>query len=114
MTRTSQTFGVGATFVTSAKVPDEVVYVVVKAVFDNFDTFKKLHPAFANLKEEEMIADSLSAPHPSRCTKILQGTGLGLYRAIPACVDPKTSSNFQSQGRLRPPRFLCKKDLAAY
>jgi TRAP transporter TAXI family solute receptor len=59
------TFGVGATFVSSAKVPDEVVYVVVKAVFDNFDQFKKLHPAFANLKETEMITDSLSAPiHP--------------------------------------------------
>ncbi|MEE9333719.1 MAG: TAXI family TRAP transporter solute-binding subunit [Granulosicoccaceae bacterium] len=59
------TFGVGATFVSSAKVPDEVVYVVVKAVFDNFDDFKKLHPAFANLKEEEMISDGLSAPlHP--------------------------------------------------
>ncbi|MEM8791473.1 MAG: TAXI family TRAP transporter solute-binding subunit [Pseudomonadota bacterium] len=57
-----QTFGVGATFVTSADVPDEVVYVVVKAVFENFDQFKKLHPAFANLKEEEMIRDSLSAP----------------------------------------------------
>ncbi len=57
-----QTFGVGATFVTSADVPEEVVYVVVKAVFDNFDNFKKLHPAFGNLKPEEMIADSLSAP----------------------------------------------------
>jgi len=56
------TFGVGATFVSSADVPEEVVYVVVKAVFDNFDNFKKLHPAFANLKEEEMIKDSLSAP----------------------------------------------------
>ncbi len=59
------TFGVGATFVTSADVPDDVVYTVVKAVFDNFDQFKKLHPAFANLKPEEMIKDSLSAPvHP--------------------------------------------------
>jgi len=56
------TFGVGATFVSSAKVPEEVVYTVVKAVFENFDQFKKLHPAFANLKEEEMIKDSLSAP----------------------------------------------------
>lgn len=56
------TFGVGATFVSSADVPDEVVYTVVKAVFDNFDDFKKLHPAFANLKPEEMISDSLSAP----------------------------------------------------
>lgn len=56
------TFGVGATFVTSADVPEEVVYVVVKAVFENFDQFKKLHPAFANLKPEEMIKDGLSAP----------------------------------------------------
>ncbi|MDW4499278.1 TAXI family TRAP transporter solute-binding subunit [Sulfitobacter sp. D35] len=60
-----ETFGVKATFVTSADVPDEVVYEVVKAVFENFDRFKKLHPAFANLTEEEMIKDGLSAPlHP--------------------------------------------------
>ena len=57
-----KTFGVGATFVSSADVPAETVYVVVKAVFENFDQFKKLHPAFANLKPEEMIRDSLSAP----------------------------------------------------
>ncbi len=56
------TFGVGATFVSSAQVPEDVVYTVVKAVFENFDQFKKLHPAFANLKEKEMISDSLSAP----------------------------------------------------
>ena len=59
------TFGVKATFVTSADVPDDVVYQVVKAVFDNFDRFKGLHPAFANLKEEDMISAGLSAPlHP--------------------------------------------------
>jgi TRAP transporter TAXI family solute receptor len=60
-----QTFGVKATFVTSADVDDETVYQVVKAVFDNFDRFKGLHPAFANLKEEDMISQGLSAPlHP--------------------------------------------------
>nr|WP_069300070.1 TAXI family TRAP transporter solute-binding subunit [Neptunicoccus sediminis] len=59
------TFGVKATFVTSAKVDEEVVYQVVKAVFDNFDRFKRLHPAFENLKEEDMISAGLSAPlHP--------------------------------------------------
>ena len=59
------TFGVKATFVTSADVPDDVVYAVVKAVFDNFDRFKRLHPAFENLTEEDMISDGLSAPlHP--------------------------------------------------
>jgi hypothetical protein len=61
----TKTFGVGATFVTSCKVPDEVIYNVVKAVFENFDQFKKLHPAFSVLKKEEMIKDGLSAPlHP--------------------------------------------------
>ena len=60
-----KTFGVRATFVTSAKVPEDVVYLVVKAVFDNFDQFRALHPAFKNLKPEEMIKAGLSAPlHP--------------------------------------------------
>ena len=59
------TFGVAATFVTSADVSEEAVYIVVKAVFENFEDFKKLHPAFANLKEEEMVGEAISAPlHP--------------------------------------------------
>ncbi len=60
-----QTFGVGATFVTSADVPEDVVYAVVSAVFDNIDAFRKLHPAFANLDPKQMVKDGLSAPlHP--------------------------------------------------
>jgi TRAP transporter TAXI family solute receptor len=59
------TFGVGATFVTSAKVSDEAVYAVVSSVFNNFEAFKKLHPAFAHLDPKEMISGGLSAPlHP--------------------------------------------------
>ena len=54
-----------ATFVSSTDVPEDVVYQVVKAVFENFDDFKRLHPAFANLNKEEMVSDALSAPlHP--------------------------------------------------
>lgn len=56
------TFGVGATFVASAQTDEEVVYQIVKAVFDNFDRFKKMHPAFANLQESAMIVNNLSAP----------------------------------------------------
>jgi hypothetical protein len=60
-----ETFGVRATFASSADVPEEVVYQVVKAVFENFEDFKKLHPAFASLTKEEMISAALSAPlHP--------------------------------------------------
>ncbi|MFW8636380.1 TAXI family TRAP transporter solute-binding subunit [Cribrihabitans pelagius] len=61
----TSTFGVGATFVTSADVSEDAVYAVVSSVFENFEAFQKLHPAFANLKPEEMVADGLSAPlHP--------------------------------------------------
>lgn len=56
------TFGVGATLVTSSDIPDEVVYVVVKSVFDNFNRFIRLHPALGILKEDEMNKDGLSAP----------------------------------------------------
>ncbi|EXJ09268.1 MULTISPECIES: TAXI family TRAP transporter solute-binding subunit [Nitrincola] len=57
-----ETFGVAATFVSHAGVDDEVVYQTVKAVFENFDRFKRLHPAFANLNEESMVSDGLTAP----------------------------------------------------
>jgi len=70
------TFGVGATFVTSAKVPNEVIYNVVKAVFENFDEFKKLHPAFVVLKKEEMIKDGLSAPLHDGAVKYYKEAGL--------------------------------------
>jgi TRAP transporter TAXI family solute receptor len=61
----TETYGVLATLVTSAKVPENVVYALVKATFDNFDDFKKLHPAFAHLDPKKMIKDGLSAPlHP--------------------------------------------------
>ena len=71
-----QTFGVGATFVSSSKVPSETVYVVVKSVFENFDGFRKLHPAFANLKKEEMIKDGLSAPLHDGAAKYYKEAGL--------------------------------------
>lgn len=63
-TENVDTFGVKATFVTSAKVSEDVVYAVTKEVFDNFDDFKKLHPAYAVLTKEGML-EGLSAPlHP--------------------------------------------------
>ena len=58
----TETFGVAATFVTSAKADEETIYQMTKAVFDNFKRFKKLHPAFANLEEAKMIKNNLSAP----------------------------------------------------
>ncbi|PLX39497.1 MAG: C4-dicarboxylate ABC transporter substrate-binding protein [Hyphomicrobiales bacterium] len=58
----TETFGVRATFVSSTNTDEDTIYQIVKAVFDNFGRFKKLHPAFGNLNEAEMISKSLSAP----------------------------------------------------
>jgi len=69
------TFGVKATFVTSAKVPDNVVYAIVKEVFDNFEAFKKLHPAYAGLTKQNML-EGLSAPFHPGALKYYKEVGL--------------------------------------
>ncbi len=71
-----KTFGVAATFVSSSDVPEEVVYQVVKAVFENFDSFKRLHPAFGNLKKDEMVSGALSAPLHKGAEKYYREAGL--------------------------------------
>ena len=59
------TFGVKASVITSKKLDSDVVYNITKAVFDNFDNFKTLHPVFASLKKEDMVGQGNSAPiHP--------------------------------------------------
>lgn len=60
-----QTFGVKAAVVASSKVDDEVIYQLVKAVFDNLDNFKTLHPVFASLDKRRMVSEGIIAPlHP--------------------------------------------------
>ncbi len=63
-TSDATTVGVKATFVTSANVPEDVVYAMTKEVFENFDEFKSLHPAYQVLTKQNML-EGLSAPlHP--------------------------------------------------
>ena len=69
------TFGVKATFVTSAKVSEDVVYAITKEVFENFESFKKLHPAYAVLTKEGMLA-GLSAPIHPGAMKYFKEAGL--------------------------------------
>jgi hypothetical protein len=58
------TFGVLATLCTSSRIPEEVVYMLTKIVFENFDEFRRQHPSFADLAKEDMLK-GLSAPlHP--------------------------------------------------
>jgi len=60
-----ETFGVLAALAVRADTPDAAVYALVSSVFANFEAFKALHPALANLSPENMIVDGLEAPlHP--------------------------------------------------
>lgn len=60
-----RSFGVAATLVTHAETPDDVVYTLVKAVFEDLRGFKRQHPALGDLEAERMIQDGLTAPlHP--------------------------------------------------
>jgi len=72
----TKTFGVAATFVTSSKVSEKVIYTVVKSVFENFETFKKLHPAFRNLTKEDMVHNGNSAPLHRGAIKYYKEAGL--------------------------------------
>ena len=73
------TFGVAGTFVTSTDVDNVTVYNVVKSVFENLDTLKTLHPAFAYLKPEEMVQDALSAPIHDGAKHYYQEAGIACY-----------------------------------
>ncbi|MCK5445080.1 MAG: TAXI family TRAP transporter solute-binding subunit [Rhodospirillaceae bacterium] len=70
------TFGVGATFVTSSDVPNEVAYIVAKETMMNIDQFRKLHPAFAILDPKTMVSDGLSAPLHDGAMKAYKELGL--------------------------------------
>lgn len=71
----TQTIGMKATLVTSAKVPEDVVYAITKEVFENFEEFKKLHPAYETLTREGMLT-GLSAPFHPGAEKYFKEVGL--------------------------------------
>jgi TRAP transporter TAXI family solute receptor len=70
------TFGVVSTFVSSTETDPDTIYAVVSAVFDNFDRFKRLHPAFANLQQENMLKDGLTAPLHEGAEKYYKEKGM--------------------------------------
>ena len=70
------TFGVGATFVSSTAVSDEVAYEVTRSVFENLDQFRALHPALAALDPEEMVQDGNSAPLHAGAERYYREAGL--------------------------------------
>jgi hypothetical protein len=70
------TFGVRATFVSSEDVSADLVHVVAKAVMDNIEDFRDLHPAFAVLEPEQMVEAGLSAPLHEGAQRAYEELGL--------------------------------------
>jgi TRAP transporter TAXI family solute receptor len=79
-----ESFGTGATLVTNIGVDSLVIHRVVKAVFDNFEEFKSLHPALAALDRERMITDGLSAPFHFGAIRYFQDAGIEWRRPADA------------------------------
>src|SRR5690625_2005712 len=70
------TYGVGATVVSSTRTADDVIYEVVKAIFENLESFKSLHPAFAVLDAETMVTQGNSAPMHEGAKRYYEEAGL--------------------------------------
>lgn len=60
-----RTLGVRAVIVTTTRLSEALAYDITKSVFEHFDDFRRLHPLFANLSVEDMVATVAQAPiHP--------------------------------------------------
>ncbi|HEY0335957.1 MAG TPA: TAXI family TRAP transporter solute-binding subunit [Burkholderiales bacterium] len=59
------TLGVWTAIITTTRLSDTVAYEITKAVFENIDDFRRLHPDFATLVPQDMVPGALNAPiHP--------------------------------------------------
>jgi hypothetical protein len=69
------TLAVLATFSTSSEVPEQIVYLVTKEVFENLDYFRQQHPALFLLTKENML-EGLHAPLHPGAMRYYQEVGL--------------------------------------
>jgi len=73
-----ETIGVTTTLVTSSAVPDDIVYAVTKEVFDHFDEFRTLHPAYRHLTRRDMLEGLFAPIHPG-ALRYYREAGLDRY-----------------------------------
>ncbi|AIL64723.1 TRAP transporter solute receptor, TAXI family [Rickettsiales bacterium Ac37b] len=57
------TFSVKVSIITREDVNDNVIYQVVKSLFDHFDVFRNLHPVLHNLVPKDMIQNNIIPIH---------------------------------------------------
>jgi len=71
-----QTIGTRAVLISSSNQPDELVYAMVKAVFDNFAIFRQLHPALSTLKIQDTVPSTAVIPIHSGALNYYRGARL--------------------------------------
>ncbi len=71
-----ETFGVAATFVSTTDTDADAVYELVRSVFENFDNFRRLHPAFDQLEPERLVDDARSVPLHEGAERYFREAGL--------------------------------------
>jgi TRAP transporter TAXI family solute receptor len=64
-------FGVKALLLTSAQSSDRVVKIITKAILDNFEEFKSLHPAYKNITKTSLI-QGLGIPQHKAAKKVFE------------------------------------------
>jgi uncharacterized protein len=70
------TIGTQAVLVSSSNQPDELVYSMVKAVFENFAIFRQLHPALSTLQIQQMVPSKSVIPIHQGALKYYREAGL--------------------------------------
>lgn len=71
-----ETIGVKATFLTSAKVPNDIVYAVTKAVFDDLESLGYYNHVLKHTVRKENMLDGLTAPIHPGALRFYQEIGL--------------------------------------
>ena len=70
------TVGRPVVLITSEDIDAEVVYRLVKVVFDGMERFKRIHPALRRLEPESMLRDGLATPLHEGARKYVLESGL--------------------------------------
>ncbi len=70
-----ESFGVKAVLVSSTNTSDHAVYTITKAILNDFDSFKKLHPAYSKITKKSLL-EGLSAPLHDGAKKYYEEQGL--------------------------------------
>jgi len=84
-----ETFGVRGTLVTSSSVDENIVYAITKEIFENFEEFKNLHPAYTELTKKIMLTGLSAKLHPGALRYFQES---GLYKFIDKSILPNNSS----------------------